>query len=110
MKILRRYFYIIVIAFIALLHFAYLPNGFIGPDHTNIERGHAVVPMSSWPIIFFSRYSQTSFYRPIVTLLNSLDFDAYGRMALGFHLTNVLLHMGVVLATPFFCLPFLNFH
>ena len=102
MKFSNRVVIIIILVFIALLHASYLPNGFNWLDHGDIELGRTMVPMSSMPLMFISRFGQTGFYRPMITLLHNVDFVTYGQNAMGFHLTNVLLHMGVVLATPFF--------
>ena len=83
-------------------HASYLPNGFSWLDHIDIEQQAAIVPLSGWTTAFLTRFGDTGFHRPLVTLAHSLDRVLYGDWAPGFHLTNVLLHAGVVAAAvPF---------
>ena len=76
-----------------LVFSSFINNGFSWLDHGDIERGRVVLPLSSLSSAFISRFGQTGFFRPIVTTVNSIDFDLYGLWAPGFHLTNVLLHL-----------------
>ena len=83
-------------------HGSYVANGFSWLDHIDIERQAAIVPLSSWTAAFLTRYGETGFYRPLVTLAHSLDRALYGDWAAGFHATNVLLHAAVAAASvPF---------
>ena len=85
-----------------LSHASYVANGFTWLDHLDIERQAAVVPLSSWTTAFLTRFGDTGFYRPLVTLAHSLDRTLYGDWAAGFHATNVLLHAAVAAASvPF---------
>jgi hypothetical protein len=85
-----------------LSHASYLANGFTWLDHLDIERQAAIVPLSDWTSAFLTRFGDTGFYRPLVTLAHSLDRALYGEQAAGFHATNVLLHAAVAAAA----LPF----
>lgn len=67
-------------------------NGFTWLDHGDIEQKRAVVPFSRLPEAFFARFGDTGFYRPIVTVIHSIDATIYGNFSPGYHLTNVLLH------------------
>ena len=83
-------------------HASYVANGFTWLDHLDIERQTAIVPVSSWTVAFLTRFGDTGFYRPLVTLAHSLDRALYGDWAAGFHATNVLLHAAVAAASvPF---------
>jgi tetratricopeptide (TPR) repeat protein len=85
-----------------LSHASYVANGFTWLDHLDIERGAAIVPLSEWTAAFLTRYGDTGFYRPLVTLVHSLDRAVFGDWAPGFHATNVLLHAAVAsAAVPF---------
>lgn len=100
---MQRNFYIIV-AFLAviLVFSSFINNGFSWLDHGDIERGRAILPLSNLPSAFFNRFGQTGFYRPLVTIANSIDFAIYGLWASGFHLTNVILHLAVSFAAAVF--------
>jgi tetratricopeptide (TPR) repeat protein len=83
-------------------HASYLANGFTWLDHLDIERQAAIVPLSDWTSAFLTRFGDTGFYRPLVTLAHSLDRALWGDWAPGFHATNVLLHAAVATAAvPF---------
>jgi tetratricopeptide (TPR) repeat protein len=85
-----------------LTHASYISNGFAWLDHIDIEQREAIVPLSEWATAFLTRFGETGFYRPMVTLAHSLDLALYGDWAPGFHLTNVLLHAAVAAAAvPF---------
>ena len=98
---------VLVLGFGALIHASYINNGFTWLDHIDIQQGAAIVAPSGWPAAFTTRYGDTGFYRPLVTLAHSLDALLYGQEAAGFHLTNVLLHLvvavsGILFLTCFF--------
>ena len=85
-----------------LSHASYLANGFSWLDPIDIEQQTATVPWSSWSDAFLTRFGDTGFYRPLVTLAHSLDLAVYGKWAAGFHATNVLLHAAVAaVSVPF---------
>jgi protein O-mannosyl-transferase len=85
---------------IFLLHITYLNNGFIWLDHRDIEAQRAIVPVHRLPDALFTRFGDTGFYRPLISLTESVDSFLYGKWALGYHLTNVLLHVIVVGLVP----------
>jgi tetratricopeptide (TPR) repeat protein len=97
---------IIFLAFLS--HISYIPNDFTWLDHGDIEAGRSIVPITNLPTVFFNNFGNTRFYRPIVTLLNSIDFAIYSLNPYGFHLTNVFLHMGIVFALYFFIQAYFN--
>lgn len=98
----RRTFILIIIAVTFLCHSSYIPNGFTWLDHGDIEEKRAIVPISSWSTIFTHRFANTEFYRPIVTIVHSLDAAIYGKWAQGYHLTNVILQTIAAVTAYFF--------
>ena len=102
----ERILIVIVLAAAFLVHASFINNGFTWLDHGDIEAGRAVLPISKLPYAFFNRFGETNFYRPLVTILNSLDAFFYGNSPQGYHLTNILLQVIVTLASFFFALSF----
>lgn len=97
---------IAVLVGVVLTHSSFIKNGFTWLDHGDIEAGRAVLPIAKLPRAFFTRFGETGFYRPLVTILNSIDAFFYGKSPQGYHFTNVLLHVAVSLAAFFFALTF----
>jgi protein O-mannosyl-transferase len=86
-------------------HLTYLRAGFVWIDHNDIEEKHAIVPIQEIPNTFLMPFGETSFYRPIVVIVNSIDYVLYELNPIGFHFTNLLLHIIVViLVAPFLVL------
>lgn len=88
----------VVLAMALASHATYVANGFAWLDHGDIVGRRALLPPSAWPAAFARPFGNTGFYRPLVTLSLSADSVLYGDAAWGYHLTNVLLHVGVVAA------------
>ncbi len=86
-----------------VIHLTYLNNGFTWLDHIDLEDKQAIVPLSGTPSLFVRTYSQTSFYRPIISLFHSLDYAVYGNWAPGYHFSNLLIHCAVVIAC-YYCI------
>src|SRR3989338_8622921 len=100
---MRKKIYLTSAFFAVFLVFAsFINNGFSWLDHGDIERGRAVLTLSNLPRAFISRFGQTGFFRPLVTVANSIDFALYGLWAPGFHLTNILLHLSASFAGALF--------
>lgn len=97
-----------IIAFVFVVHASYIPNGFTWLDHNDIEQKRAVLPIGQIYKAFITPFGETSFFRPMVTITNSIDNKLYGSWAPGYHLTNVLLHLGVVLLIPLFLSVFFD--
>lgn len=91
-----------VAGFIVITHLSYVNNGFTWLDHHDIEERQVVLPLSRITEAFTSRYGTTGYYRPLVTIVHSLDYAVYQESAPGFHLTNILLHLSVSLAAGVF--------
>lgn len=90
----------LVVLVVIATHASYLTNGFTWLDHGDIEGRRAVIePMTEAWRAFGERYGQTSFYRPLVVTINSIDAFVYGDRPWGFHLTNVVLHALVALVS-----------
>lgn len=96
-----------IIFIVALaVHTSYIANGFTWLDHGDIEGGRAIVDRWNFSDVFLSRFGETGFYRPVITILNSLDAQLYGLWAPGYHITNALLHMLATAAAMFFAFHF----
>lgn len=108
---MKHYFFYLsaILIFTFLIHITYIPNGFTWLDHRDIESQRAIIPLSQIYKAFTNRYADTGFYRPIVTILHSLDYAFYKNWAPGFHLTNVLLHTAAAAALPGFLTAFFLF-
>lgn len=102
----NKIFYLIII-FSFFIRLTYLPNGFTWLDHRDIEAQRGILPLVKVHQAFSTRFADTGFYRPVVTILHSLDFALYKNWAPGYHLTNVLLHLGTTATLPFFLSVFL---
>jgi tetratricopeptide (TPR) repeat protein len=98
----------IVFALIGLTHANYIANGFTWLDHGDLELGRAVLPLRHLFEAFLTRFGETGFYRPLVTIVHSLDAAFYDQWAPGYHLTNVLLHILVTGAFALFLSQFLS--
>ena len=95
-----------VLIIVFLVHASFINNGFTWLDHGDIEAGRAVLPIAKLPQAFFTRFGETGFYRPLVTIINSIDAFLYGDIPQGNHLTNIFLYQLVSLASFFFALTF----
>lgn len=91
-----------IIVFLLSIRLTYIPNGFTWLDHGDIQLRRAVVSLDQLPSVLLSRYGITGFYRPMVTLIHTLDAQLYGLWAPGFHLTNVILHIAVSVVAALF--------
>ena len=98
----RHVLWLVVLGVTLLVHGSYINNGFTWLDHIDIEHGKAILSPSQWYTAFATRFGETGFYRPLVTLTHSFDASLYGQWAPGFHLTNVLLHLAVVASAILF--------
>ncbi len=90
---------VLLLTFIA--HSSYINNGFVWIDHQDIERGWALIDLSDWNEAFTSPLGRANFYRPLITLSYSLDFAIYQDWIPGYHLTNILLQLIMVLVSIF---------
>jgi hypothetical protein len=100
---------LVVLAITAIAHASYINNGFTWLDHGDIEFGRTILPIDSLLQAWVSRLGETQFYRPVVTIVNSLDFLIYQTVPWGFHLTNVLLHVWAVLGVIFVATVYFQF-
>jgi len=71
-----------------------LANHFVYDDNVLIVHNPTVQSLASWSKAFVvSYYPGLSYYRPIGLLSYMLDYAVWGPRAVGFHLTNLVLHM-----------------
>jgi len=95
----------LVLVVAALAAFArYLATDMVGTDSLAAVRGAHVASwsdfVSAWvrPLNANTSFADTQavFYRPLATLVFAADYAIWGLNAAGFHLTNTLIHAGVV--------------
>src|SRR5689334_882422 len=85
---------------------SYFLNGFTWLDHGDIEQKSAVIPLDRLAYAFVTRLGDTGFYRPLVTIIHSLNYAVWGMWAPGYHLTNILVHVAVSLVAGKFVAKF----
>src|SRR3989338_4757289 len=104
-RISERILYLVFILFVfSMSHLSYINNGFTWLDHQDIEDKAAVVPLNNIYTIVFNNYSNTRYYRPVVTWVHSVDYALFHDNPTGFHITNILIMMFIIGAS----LPFLS--
>jgi hypothetical protein len=106
---LRKLFYVLVIVLIFILHLSYINNDFVWLDHGDIEAGRVIIPIDRLSDALFTRFGDTGFYRPLVTITENLDHAFYGEWAPGYHFTNIALHVIVIALIPLFLSVFFSF-
>jgi protein O-mannosyl-transferase len=89
-----------------IIHSSYLFNGFTWLDHGDIEKGRAVIAIKQLPLAFTTRFGDTGFYRPVITIANSIDAALYKNNSTGYHVTNLLLHLIITALVPLFLRQF----
>jgi len=77
-----------------------LPGEFVYDDPTLIEQNPWLSSAQYLPDIFLSNawafeQIQSNYYRPLLFVILMLDYHIFGLESWGYHLTNVLLHVGV---------------
>ncbi len=100
--------YITVLIILAVLHITYIFNGFIWIDHNDIEQKFALLPLGQIYKAFVLPFGQTSFYRPLVVIVNSIDHAFYGNWAPGYHFTNLVLYFFSIFAFKKFAESYFN--
>lgn len=98
-----------IITVVLFVHLSYINNGLVWLDHGDIEEKRAIIPIPELLTVFLTRFGETGFYRPVVALLVSIEYEFFNVWAPGYHTVNVLLHLGVVVASVFFFKRFFNF-
>lgn len=96
-KINKKQGFWALVSITLLTHTPYILNGFVWLDHIDIEAQNALFPLSQLFQAFNHTYSATHFYRPLIAIMHSLDAAIYGQTAWGYHITNILIHTGVVI-------------
>src|SRR3989344_5678902 len=100
--------WILLISISLFVRVSYINNGFTFLDHGDIEGKRAVLPINRLGEALTSRFGETGFFRPAVTIFHSLDNFIYGDNAAGYHLTNILIHLAVTIAAVYFFRLFFN--
>lgn len=101
---LRGRFYLMVAVLAVTAFIPTLKTGFMWDDHVMIEANPALRSWSAQNL----KHDFTSdvfdhhgdpYYRPMQTIANRVDYTIWGLHAIGFHLTNLLFHIGNALLT-----------
>ncbi len=99
-----RPFLIIVMLFACVVFFNALLNGFVYDDEGQVLQNHWMKSSRYIPEIFskgvweFKKDATiTSYYRPMMHVIYMLNYHVFGLKPWGFHLVNVLFHVGVSL-------------
>jgi tetratricopeptide (TPR) repeat protein len=93
---------VVIVAVVAFaVYLNALGNGFIYDDHSQVLRNYAIRDARNIPELFlrsawtFEGAPPTSnYYRPMLNLLYMLNYYLFGLQAWGYHLVNVLFHVG----------------
>lgn len=104
-----------IVIFLAVIvlaaYFNSLGNRFVWDDASSVQRNPYVQNTAYLPKLFVTDQhiagrGQGNFYRPLVSTSFMLDFHLWGRKPFGYHLTNTLLHLAVVLCLYAFYVRF----
>jgi tetratricopeptide (TPR) repeat protein len=99
--VVNRRLIILLIAAVLLVHFNSIFNGFVFDDHMQILKNQLIRDIKHIPEIFSSDVSgaykqyDTSYYRPMMYLIYMFNYYFFGLSPWGYHLINVLFHVGV---------------
>jgi tetratricopeptide (TPR) repeat protein len=93
---------LVLVAIVFAVYAPALRNGFVWDDTALIQRDPFI---RSWRLIpegfqhfLFTDATASNFYRPIQRLTYTLDYGAFAFRPLGYHLTNILCHLGAALS------------
>ena len=93
---------LVLVAIVFAVYAPALRNGFVWDDTALIQRDPLI---RSWRLIpegfqhfLFTDATVSNFYRPIQRLTYTLDYGAFAFRPLGYHLTNILCHLGAAFA------------
>ncbi|MCD6287554.1 MAG: tetratricopeptide repeat protein, partial [Candidatus Hydrogenedentes bacterium] len=83
-----------------------LRNEFVWDDVSSVQRNPYVQSLAHIPTLFvtdqhISGRGQGNFYRPLVATSFAVDYAIWGQNPLGYHITNILMHMAVVVCLYF---------
>ena len=96
---------------VAACYFNSLGNGFTYDDEHIIVSNERMRGWEVLPHLISPEYLSVSkelSYRPLVTLFHVVDYRLWGLRPFGFHLTNLLLHLGTTLLVYAFFVLLLN--
>lgn len=103
--------FIIVIATL-LVYVNTLGNDFVFDDKHLIEENDLIRNIANVPAIFNSEFqlkeTQTGFYRPLLLTSFLVDYHIWQLSPMGYHLTNLLLHIATTILLYFFVLLLLK--
>ena len=80
---------------------------FVWDDASLIQRNPRVTRLDNLSALFGVEPFYFKYYRPLVTVSLALDYRVWGLRPSGYHLSNVIFHLGSVLLVYFICLSFM---
>jgi len=100
----EAFVFLMLILLAALPYLNSLANGFVYDDRPQILDNPYIHSFRYLGRIFGSTVWSfegaqgiSNYYRPLMTLAYLIDYNLFGRLPFGFHLTNVVLHVAIVL-------------
>jgi len=100
----EKMFWLMVAAIAAVsfaVYFNTLYNGFVYDDEAQVLLNHWIRDMKYLPEIFYksvwgfrSANTTSSYYRPLMHVINMASYHLFGLAPWGFHLVNILFHAG----------------
>lgn len=91
----------LILLLTVIVHTSYIFNSFSWLDHGDIESGRTIIEISQFYKAFITTFGGTNFFRPLITLFNSIDHWLYEDLSFGYHVTNITLHL---------CVTWISFH
>jgi Tfp pilus assembly protein PilF len=107
-----QFIFIIFLSFIVYINT--LSNGFVYDDDSQIVENTWIKSTKYIPRIFltdvwkFSGEATSSYYRPMMHVIYTLNYQIFGLSPWGFHLVNILFHAGVSVLVFLFTQQLLN--
>lgn len=99
---------LIIVAAVFMVYLNALRNDFVFDDKFLCVENEIIRDVKNIPKIFGSEFqiseTNTGFYRPLVILSLLVDYQIWGLTSVGFHLTNIILHLLTVILIYFFVL------
>ena len=96
-KLKKNYCYIIIAVFAILIFYNALNNDFVFDDESVVVNNIALQDFSNIPKYFAGAEGFHKvigrYYRPIVSTLYTVDYAIWGLNPLGYHITNIIIHV-----------------
>ncbi|MBI5642244.1 MAG: tetratricopeptide repeat protein [Deltaproteobacteria bacterium] len=106
----------VLLVILVAVYYNSLGNGFVADDNGFVKDNTSIRSLTNIPDFFFSPKSMaaadaewgTIIYRPLRTASYAIDYAIFGLKPYGYHLVNLLLHMGASVSLYFVVLSLFN--